>query len=369
MTLQTHTCRFPARRSTHFSLMLPKASLLLSVRNGSPYLRETISGWLGQTHPHFELLVWDNGSTDETRAVLDEFRDPRLRLVYSGEDCGLQGGWFGLLEHASGEYCLSPDADDIPEPTLLASLLKSFADPGSPAVAHAGYSLIDSAGVKLPMGSELRIELPGDLPSSHMLRILVQHNPIKKSAALLQTAQARKAAALASHRLLSAVDWYFWFLVLGQGGGIRYNQDTLLRYRVHATSLSRGPEWRGRRSVEDLLAPWAGLEDAARESVEARQIRKDLWGMLEPVLLSRMLRASVRFGFFHPDFPRCAGALLSRTFIKPLAALRAQARLRGEIPFPCSGFLAADNPVFRSNPGACQADASNLSQGGSPRLI
>jgi glycosyltransferase involved in cell wall biosynthesis len=46
--------------------MLPNVSLILTFLNRSPYLREALASVQAQTYPHYELILWDNGSTDRT---------------------------------------------------------------------------------------------------------------------------------------------------------------------------------------------------------------------------------------------------------------------------------------------------------------
>lgn len=329
--------------------MPPRVSLLLSVRNGNPFLQETAQAWLAQTFGDFELLVWDNGSSDGSLDTIRRARDPRIRIVYSGPDRDLQAGLFGLLDEAVGEFCLSPDADDVPHPALLESLVKRMDAADRPLLAHAGFRLIDGDGVPCGQGFQPQVALPDSLPGADMLRVLLQHNPVKKSTALLSTKTAKMAAERANHRMFSAVDWYFWFLVVSHRGEVAFLDDPLLDYRLHPGSLSHFGSWKGLRAVEDLLAPWCGLEDAARHSQNAKNIRQSLKGMLEPVLLARMLLVFLTSGHVHPEFPHSAPRILSRSFFSPLRALQTHARLRREIPFPCSGFLAADEKIFRQS--------------------
>src|SRR5262245_238256 len=67
----------------------PAISVVLPVYNGVPYIRESVRSVLTQTFTDFELLVWDDGSTDSTGEALASLRDPRVRRFTNGVNQGL----------------------------------------------------------------------------------------------------------------------------------------------------------------------------------------------------------------------------------------------------------------------------------------
>ena len=64
----------------------PAVSVLMSVRNGAPWVRNAVESVLGQSAGDLELIVVDDGSTDDTGAVLASFTDPRLRVERRGPE-------------------------------------------------------------------------------------------------------------------------------------------------------------------------------------------------------------------------------------------------------------------------------------------
>jgi glycosyltransferase involved in cell wall biosynthesis len=93
----------------------PELSVLLPVYNGVSYLREAIESILGQTYTDFELIVIDDGSTDDSLLIIGEFADSRIR-VFSQTNMGLAASLNRAIELAKGRYVARQDQDDISFP-------------------------------------------------------------------------------------------------------------------------------------------------------------------------------------------------------------------------------------------------------------
>lgn len=69
--------------------MIEKVTVGIPVYNGARHIRHSIESVLNQTYTDFELIVTDDGSTDETLEVLKSFNDPRLKIISDGENHGI----------------------------------------------------------------------------------------------------------------------------------------------------------------------------------------------------------------------------------------------------------------------------------------
>src|ERR1017187_10057560 len=98
-----------------------KISVLMSVRNGLPYVKKTVPSILGQTFPDFEFVIVDNCSTDGTRDYLHEIAktDGRIKLLLNERDLGHSGGLNRGLEACRGGWIARIDADDVALPNRL----------------------------------------------------------------------------------------------------------------------------------------------------------------------------------------------------------------------------------------------------------
>ncbi len=97
----------------------PEVSVLMAVYNGKSHVREAIEGILSQTYRDFEFLIVNDGSTDETPRILDEFDDPRIVRLEHARNRGLIAALNTGLAAASGEYVARQDADDVSFPGRL----------------------------------------------------------------------------------------------------------------------------------------------------------------------------------------------------------------------------------------------------------
>ncbi|KEF41456.1 MAG: glycosyl transferase [Cyanobium sp. CACIAM 14] len=101
------------------SVISPLVSVILPVFNGRPYLHDAIASILTQLHDDFELIVIDDGSTDDSVSILEQLDDPRIRLVRQPNQ-GLAATLNRGISLARGQYIARQDQDDLSYPERLA---------------------------------------------------------------------------------------------------------------------------------------------------------------------------------------------------------------------------------------------------------
>ena len=99
-----------------------KVSIVLPTHNGSKYIRRSIESCLAQSHTNLELIVVDDGSTEDMRAVVSEFSDPRLRFVRLEKNLGLPGALNTGFALAGGDYLTWTSDDNYYEPHAIERL-------------------------------------------------------------------------------------------------------------------------------------------------------------------------------------------------------------------------------------------------------
>jgi glycosyltransferase involved in cell wall biosynthesis len=124
----------------------PAVTVLVPVFNGAAHLRESLESILRQRFCDFELLVIDDGSTDDTARILDEVEDRRLRVLRNETNLGLVATLNRGLAEARGEWIARQDADDISAPgRLIAQMSFARGNPSVPVVGADAW-LINEAG-------------------------------------------------------------------------------------------------------------------------------------------------------------------------------------------------------------------------------
>ncbi len=92
---------------------MPLVSIIMNVRNGAAFLREALDSVMGQTLGDWELIVWDDCSTDDSAKVIGEYDDKRIRYFLSPEDVPLGKARDLAIRQAAGEWLAFLDQDDI----------------------------------------------------------------------------------------------------------------------------------------------------------------------------------------------------------------------------------------------------------------
>ncbi|EOP57452.1 MULTISPECIES: glycosyltransferase family 2 protein [Bacillus cereus group] len=94
-------------------------SVVMAVYNGEKFIQEAIDSILSQTYEHYELIIVNDASTDNTSNLLDEIVDPRVRIIHLSSNQGAAQALNIGIEHAKGDWIAIHDADDISVPKRL----------------------------------------------------------------------------------------------------------------------------------------------------------------------------------------------------------------------------------------------------------
>jgi glycosyltransferase involved in cell wall biosynthesis len=97
-------------------------SIIMPAYNCEQYVGKAIDSILNQTYPHFELLIADDCSKDNTKAMIDSYSDPRIKRFHNLENQGYTKASNLLYKQVNGEYVTFQDADDYSDEKRLETL-------------------------------------------------------------------------------------------------------------------------------------------------------------------------------------------------------------------------------------------------------
>ena len=127
------------------SVKKPKISVLIPVHNGADTLAETVASILNQTFADFELLLFDDASSDASPEFINSFADSRIRRFRSDANLGISETRNRLMELAAGEYLAVMDHDDLSAPRRLEKQA-AWLD-NNPEVAMVGTAVVRPAAL------------------------------------------------------------------------------------------------------------------------------------------------------------------------------------------------------------------------------
>ena len=165
----------------------PAISVIMPVYNASAYLRESVGSVLGQTYGDFELICFNDASTDDSLAVLRSMSeaDARVRIIDSAENVRQGGGRNRAIKEARGRYVVFLDADDMLRPQALEKCMEAAGRENAEVVFFDYERFAPTAGTREPVSQlgEDAARLSGD-----DLRLRV----IERTAPLWSAMYARK---------------------------------------------------------------------------------------------------------------------------------------------------------------------------------
>jgi glycosyltransferase involved in cell wall biosynthesis len=202
-------------------------TILMPVFNGASFLRAAIDSILGQSFHAFQLIIIDDGSTDDTPEILSEFTDPRIRIITNPSRRGVSSCRNQALEMALTPFVTYFDADDVAHPDkfrLQIDFLQS-----NPEYSMVGCSVVLTDANDQRIGQWRLNFSSGRLPVEMMFR-----NCMVTSAVLFRRSAA-DGFRFPEH-LDTGEDWLLWWYLLQHGNG-RNLQKYLLSYRQHSKSV------------------------------------------------------------------------------------------------------------------------------------
>ena len=207
---------------------LPLVSVLMPAFNSELYIAEAIESILNQTHRNIELIIFDDGSTDNTRAVIQQYQDPRIVKILSDENYGVVRARNDMIDRASGQYIALMDADDIADPTRIEKQLKSI-ERGECDVCGSAQWVLDEASHKIKKSKD-------KFTDSDLRALLAVYCGLCNSA-MMGKAEIFKRFKYDT-AILTSEDYYLWVQMAAAGYRFLNLKERLITYRRYPAQTS-----------------------------------------------------------------------------------------------------------------------------------
>jgi glycosyltransferase involved in cell wall biosynthesis len=208
---------------------MPKVSVIMNCYNGEKYLREAISSVFAQSFTDWEIVFWDNQSTDSTAEIVKSYGASRIRYFRSPEFTSLGEARRNAVNVAQGEWIAFLDSDDIWQPNKLMIQMTALA--GTDYVfAYAGILEITADGVPI------RSVIPRYTSGNLLEKLLIQFD-------VNMVTPVIRRNFLVDHKInfepeMTASEEYNIFVRLAARGSALVQKEILGSYRVYQGSLT-----------------------------------------------------------------------------------------------------------------------------------
>jgi glycosyltransferase involved in cell wall biosynthesis len=216
----------------HTKHSLPFVSIVMPVFNAGMYLRQSIDSILAQTYSHFEFIIVDDASTDNSLEILKEYakKDKRITVLTNKKNLGVSMTVKKAIKKAKGTYLARMDADDISYPERLEKQVAYLSTHPHTVAVGTQCSVIDKRGKEV---GEKKFPL--------------HHNEIYKYISILIPVQ-QPSLMIAKNRLPKTFEYYVdgmntaeeveLIFKLFKYGNVENLPEKLLRYRLHGENTS-----------------------------------------------------------------------------------------------------------------------------------
>ncbi len=235
--------------------------ILLAVYNGGKFLKKQLDSIFAQTYRDFLLIVCDDGSTDDSRQLLEEYQKRfvgQMQVIYNDKNLGAKNNFFKLLSLSKAEYIMFCDQDDIWDKNKVEKTLDFFRknEDSGVLLVHTDMRVIDENDVQT---AESFNKLQSIDPYQNSLNKLLVQNTVTGCTVMINRALAD---IVLQPRCDTLHDW--WLAVTAAAfGKIAYLPEATMGYRRHSQNV---------RGARDMSSPKYILSRAADKSDAAAML-------------------------------------------------------------------------------------------------
>tara|TARA_Y100001978_G_scaffold36303_1_gene32255 strand:+ start:1329 stop:2261 length:933 start_codon:yes stop_codon:yes gene_type:complete len=209
------------------SLNKSKVSIIMNCHNGEKYLDEAIQSVLKQTYKNWEIIFWDNQSTDNSCKIIKSYKDQRIKYYYSEEYNKLGKARNLAIEKANGDLIAFLDCDDLWLPKKLELQLSVFNDPEVGIVISNSVFFNDKGKEKL-----LYKKKPSE---GFVFKELLESYYISLETVIIRNSKLKLLSEYFDERF-EVIEEFDLFIRLSKYCKLAYVNEILGKWRIHESS-------------------------------------------------------------------------------------------------------------------------------------
>jgi len=206
-----------------------RCSVVLATYNGEAYIKEQIDTILLNMNDHDELIISDDGSTDNTTKIINEYKDNRIKLI-EGPRKGVKQNFANAIENAEGSYIFLSDQDDIWMENKIELVLNEFKNNDVSVVIHDAEVIDENLKVTIPSFFEYRNSGKGVIKNIYKNTYIGCCMAFKSDI---------KRYILPIPNNIEMHDQWIGIIAEAKGNGSLFIKEKLIQYRRHGNNVSQ----------------------------------------------------------------------------------------------------------------------------------
>ncbi|MFP4486355.1 MAG: glycosyltransferase family 2 protein [Campylobacterales bacterium] len=207
---------------------MPKVSVVMSVHNGAEYLKESIDSVLSQSFDDFEFIIIDDGSSDSSAEIVNNYNDDRIIFIKNSSNIGLAKSLNKGIKLSHGTYIARIDADDVMLKDRLQIQLDYMEQNQDIGVCGSGYTMIYRKNKTIYQ------------PESHdeIFAKMFFNCPMAHPTVMIRKSVLEESNIFYNENIMVAQDYDLWsrLIVITKFANIK---QPLIHYREHQKSVSQ----------------------------------------------------------------------------------------------------------------------------------
>ena len=207
----------------------PLVSIIVNCHNGEKYLNATLSSVIKQTYKNWELIFWDNNSSDKSKDICKKFKEKRFKIYSTKKKYTLYKSRRLAINKCKGEYISFLDADDVWMKNKLKKQLKKFNS--KTGLVYSNLNVLDQNSKKIKKFTHKT------LPSGQITSSLIRDYKMGVITVILKKSLLKKLKLNFSTKY-NVIGDFDLFVKLSKHTNIEVIQEPMATYRIHGNNFS-----------------------------------------------------------------------------------------------------------------------------------